>query len=118
MARLDGAWRMESYQSAAKQDTAVNGLVIFGEGRWSTLFFAPGQDQSGDWASAEAGRYEFEGNQLTFYHEFTFQGGGGRPIFMTQASQVVEVCAVELNEQELEIRFPSGSTIRCRRFSS
>lgn len=116
--RLEGPWRMEFYEPAGNQHAAVNGVLIFCDGRWCTLFFTLGLNQSGDWGSAEAGRYEFRGNELTFYHEFTFQGGGGRHVFMTQASQVVEVCAVQLNGQVLEIRFPSGSIVRCRRFPS
>lgn len=50
-------------------------------GRWPTLYFIPQPDTNERWGSAETGRYDAKGDQLTFYHELTFQGRAGeRPV--------------------------------------
>jgi len=136
MVVIEGAWRVESYVRKGEA-TTLDGVLLLTAGRWSTLYFIPqagarpsaqpsaqtgahanaqpGADRHS--ASAEAGRYELKGDQLTFHHEFTFQGGGGREVVIDLASTTVEKCRIELTRETLKIHFPSGNIIHCRRHS-
>ena len=115
-ATIDGAWRLESYIRDGRA-TAVAGVLIITAGRWSTLYFVPQTQASECWGSAESGRYRLKEDRLTFYHEFTFQGGGGKPLLIDLASTTVETCRIDLAAGTLVIHFPSGSVIHCRRHS-
>jgi hypothetical protein len=109
---LEGAWRTASYVVNGRP-TDLDGVLLLVDGRWSTLYFVPGTE--GPWASAEAGSYEVEGSTLSFHHRLMFQGGGGRPLLVTQAASHVEACPITLNDETLTIRFPSGNTLVCHR---
>jgi len=108
-----GAWQLESYAHDGVT-TAVSGVLLLTDGQWATLYFVPQSTPGQYWGSGESGRYKLDGDRLTFYHQYTFQGGGERPVRMELNSQVVEECRIELSEV-LTIYFPSGSIIRCRR---
>jgi hypothetical protein len=112
----EGVWQMESF-TRGEQTTAVRGVLFLTAGRWSTLYFVPA-GEAGHWGSGESGRYELSGDQLTFFHQHTFQGGGGRDIVMNLDSHVVERCRIECDAQHLTIFFPSGSIIRFTRASA
>lgn len=112
---IEGAWRMTSY--VRDQETvSLSGVLLLTAGRWSTLYFFQQPGTDGTWGSAESGRYKVKGDQLTFHHEFTFQGGGGKRLVIDLASTTVEVCKIVLTSQILEIYFPSGNVIHCRRY--
>ena len=106
---------MESYVREGNP-VLLTGILLLTAGRWSTLYFVPQPGSGEKWGSAEAGRYEVENNQVTFRHELTFQGGGGKQLFMELASTTVEACGIVLTPEILEIYFPSGSVIHCRRY--
>ena len=113
---IEGVWHLESYVRDG-QATSVTGIFILTDGQWSTLYFVP-QAQSGQyWGSAESGRYQVQGDCLTFHHELTFQGGGGKPLLIDLASTTVEAFRLTINDGSLTIDFPSGSVIHCRRHS-
>src|ERR1700692_3907038 len=109
---IEGAWQLESYARGGVT-TAVCGVLLLTCGQWSTLYFLP-QAPGTSWGSAESGRYTVKDERLTFYHQYTFQGGGEKSIVMDLNSKVVEDCRIEIAEN-LTIFFPSGSVIRCRR---
>jgi hypothetical protein len=111
---IEGAWQLESY-SRGDVSTAVAGVLLLTSGQWSTLYFVPQANSGQYWGSGESGRYTARSNRLTFYHRYTFQGGGDRPIVTNLDSQVVEECRIEVSKDQLTIYFPSGSIIRCRR---
>lgn len=111
-APLEGAWRTARYIVQGKA-TEVDGVLLLVDGRWSTLYFVGGPD--GPWGSAEAGTYEFDGQTLTFLHRLMFQGGGGRPLHVTQTASHVEACPTSLSDDSLTIEFPSGNTLVCNR---
>ncbi len=113
---IDGAWRMES---SVRNGEAVplTGVLLMTAGRWSTLYFIPQPGAKECWGSAESGRYHIKGDQLTFHHEFTFQGGGDKNLLIDLASTTVEVCKIVLTSETLKIYFPSGNVIHCRRYS-
>ena len=113
---IDGAWRMES---SVRNGEAVplTGVLLMTAGRWSTLYFIPQPGANERWGSAESGRYQVEGDQLTFHHEFTFQGGGDKKLLIDLASTTVEICKIVLTSEILKIHFPSGTIIHCRRYS-
>jgi hypothetical protein len=111
---IEGAWQLESYARGGVT-TAVSGVLLLTAGRWSTLYFVP-QAADKHWGSGESGRYTLREDHLTFYHQYTFQGGGDKPIVMDLDSKVVEDCRIELTDV-LTIYFPSGSVIRCRRLA-
>jgi hypothetical protein len=113
---MDGSWHLESYVRDGRA-TAVTGILIMLAGQWSTLYFVPQPEAGGYWGSAESGRYHVKGDLLTFHHEFTFQGGGGRPLLIDLASTTVEACRIVLTAGTLIIHFPTGSVIHCRRHS-
>lgn len=111
---IEGAWRMEAY---IREGVAVSltGVLLLTSGQWSTLFFVPQSGTNEKWGSAESGRYEVKDNQVTFHHELTFQGGGGKQLLIDLASKTVETCRIVLTPEILEIYFPSGNIIHCRR---
>lgn len=111
---IEGAWQLQSY-ARGDVSTAVTGVLLLTAGQWSTLYFVP-QATSGEyWGSGECGRYTLRGDRLTFFHRYTFQGGGDQPIVTNLDSQIVEECRIEASGDQLTIYFPSGSVIRCRR---
>ena len=109
---LEGAWRSARYIVKGNA-TEIDGVLLLADGHWSTLYFVGGAE--GPWASAEAGAYEFDGRTLTFFHRLMFQGGGGRPLHITQAASHVEACPITLTGDSLTILFPSGNTLVCHR---
>ena len=113
--KIEGAWRTASYIVNGKA-TDVDGVLLLVDGRWSTLYFVGGSD--GPWGSAEAGSYELKGHTLSFHHRLMFQGGGGRPLHLTQSASHVEACPITLNDDTLTIQFPSGNTLVCHRLRS
>jgi hypothetical protein len=115
-AGIEGAWRMES-RVRDGEAVSLTGVLLMTAGRWSTLYFIPQPGANECWGSAESGRYDVKGDQLTFHHEFTFQGGGDKQILIDLASIKVEVCKIVLTSEVLEIYFPSGNVIHCRRYS-
>jgi len=112
---IEGAWRMESYIRDGEAQ-ALTGVLLMTAGRWSTLYFIPQAGANDYWGSAEAGRYEMKDDQLTFHHEFTFQGGGSKERLIDLASTTVEACRIVWTPETLEIYFPSGNEIACRRY--
>ena len=113
---IEGAWRIDSYVRD-EEATLLTGILIMAQGRWSTLYFIPQPATSEHWGSAESGRYTSESDRLTFHHEFTFQGGGGKSLLIDLHSTTVEACRIVLTSDTLQIYFPSGNVIHCRRFS-
>jgi len=109
---LEGAWRAARY-IVKDNATDIDGVLLFADGHWSTLYFVGGAE--GPWGSAEAGTYAFDGRMLTFLHRLMFQGGGGRPLHVTQAASHVEACPITLTQDSLTIQFPSGNTLVCDR---
>ena len=108
---LEGAWRTARY-IVQDNATEIDGVLLLADGYWSTLYFVGAE---GPWASAEAGTYEADGGTLTFFHRLMFQGGGGRPLHITQAASHVERCPITLTDDSLTILFPSGNTLVCSR---
>jgi hypothetical protein len=113
---IEGAWRMESYVHNCEA-VSLTGILLMTAGRWSTLYFIPQPGANECWGSAESGRYDVKGDQLTFHHEFTFQGGGDERLLIDLASTTVEICKIVMTSEILKIHFPSGNVIHCRRYS-
>jgi hypothetical protein len=113
---IEGAWRMESYVRN-REAVSLTGVLLMTAGRWSTLYFIPQSGTKECWGSAESGRYDVKGDQLTFHHEFTFQGGGDEKLVIDLASTTVEICKIVLTSEILKIHFPNGSVIHCQRYS-
>lgn len=113
---IEGAWRIESYVRNG-ETLSLTGVLFVTAGRWSTLYFISQPDTHECWGSAESGRYDLKGDQLTFHHEFTFQGGGDKKLLIDLASATVEICRIVLTPEMLKIHFPSGNVIHCRRYS-
>ena len=114
---IEGAWRTATYVVAGRS-TGIDGVLLFADGEWSTLYFVPGPTDVGPWAIAEAGRYELDGERLTFHHRLLFQGGGGRQLDMDQHAARVEPCRIRLEDRTLAIHFPSGNSLVCERMSA
>ncbi len=108
----EGAWRTARYIVNGNA-TDIDGVLLLVDGQWSTLYFVGGAD--GPWGSAEAGTYEIDNNLLAFRHRLMFQGGGGRPLHVTQAASHVETCPITVTDDSLTILFPSGNTLVCYR---
>jgi hypothetical protein len=108
----EGAWRTARYIVSGNA-TDLDGVLLLVDGQWSTLYFVGGAE--GPWGSAEAGTYEIDGNLLSFRHRLMFQGGGGRPLHITQAASHVETCPITVTDNSLTIQFPSGNTLVCYR---
>jgi hypothetical protein len=106
---------MESYVRI-REAAPLTGVLVMTAGRWSTLYFISQPGTNERWGSAESGRYEVKEDQLTFYHELTFQGGVGEEPVMDLASVTVEICSIVLTSDTLDIHFPSGNVIHCRRY--
>jgi hypothetical protein len=113
---IEGAWRMESHVCNGEA-VSLTGVLLMTENRWSTLYFIPQPSANECWGSAESGRYDVKGDQLTFHHEFTFQGGGDKKLVIDLAPTAVEICKIVLTSEILTIHFPSGNVIHCRRYS-
>jgi hypothetical protein len=109
---IEGAWQIARYVVNGEA-TEVDGVLLLVDGRWSTLYFVAGSE--GPWGSAEAGTYEFGAETLSFRHRLMFQGGGGRPLHVTQSASHVEACPITLIGDALTIQFPSGSVLVCHR---
>jgi len=109
---VQGAWRTVRYVVKGSP-TDIEGVLLLVDGRWSTLYFVPGAD--GPWGSGEAGSYEVDGRTLSFHHRLMFQGGGGRPLHITQEASHVEACPIAIAGDTLTIQFPSGNTLVCER---
>lgn len=107
-ADIQGAWQTQTYVAGGVTH-ALNGFLLLTADRWATLYFVP--TPAGFWGSAEAGTYTYDGVRLTFHHRLMFQGGGGRPLEMSQSVERVEVCDVRLDTDRLEINFPSGNVL-------
>ena len=111
-APIEGAWRTARYIVNGVA-TDIEGVLLLVDGRWATLYFVPGGE--GPWGSGEAGAYDLNGDVLSFHHRLTFQGGGGRPLHLTQQATLVEACPITLDGDMLSIHFPSGNTVVCER---
>lgn len=111
---IEGAWRIRAYVRNG-QSISLSGILLMTAGRWSTLYFVPEPGTTEFWGSAESGRYQLQGDQLSFRHEFTFQGGAGKKLLIDLASTTEEMCKIVLTPEILEIYFPSGNVIHCRR---
>ncbi len=109
---VHGAWRTATYIVKGNA-TEIDGVLLLVDGRWSTLYFVPGPE--GPWGSAEAGSYELNGRTLSFHHRLVFQGGGGRPLHLTQTATHVDACPITLSGDTLTIQFPSANTLVCHR---
>jgi hypothetical protein len=109
---VHGAWQTVRYVVNGTP-SEIDGVLLFVDGQWSTLYFVPGSQ--GPWGSGEAGRYELDGSTLAFHHRLMFQGGGGRPLHLTQQASHVEACPISVDGGTLTIHFPSGNTLLCRR---
>jgi hypothetical protein len=109
---VEGVWTTQRYVVGGKE-TLIDGVLFLTGGRWATLYFVPGEQ--GPWGSAEAGRYRFDGQALTFRHRLVFQGGGGRALQIDQQADREERCAVVFEDDRLTIRFPSGNHLHLRR---
>ena len=107
-ADIQGAWQTETYVAGGVTQ-ALEGVLLLTADRWATLYFVPAP--AGFWGSAEAGTYTYDGVRLTFHHRLMFQGGGGRPLEMSQSAERVEVCDVRLDGDRLAINFPSGNVL-------
>jgi hypothetical protein len=113
---IEGAWRLEAYVRDGEA-VSISGVLIMTAGRWSTLYFVPQPSAGEYWGSAESGRYDVTDDRLTFHHEFTFQGGGGKELLIDLDSTMMETCRIFLTAETLTIHFPSGNVIHSRRYS-
>jgi hypothetical protein len=109
---VQGAWQTARY-IVKGTPTDIDGVLLLVDGRWSTLYFVPGHE--GPWGSGEAGAYDLQGRTLSLHHRLMFQGGGGRPLHMTQDASHVEACPITIAGDTLTIQFPSGNTLVCYR---
>ena len=109
---VEGAWRTARYVVKGGASD-IDGVLLLVDGHWSTLYFVGGSE--GPWGSGEAGTYACDGRTLTFHHRLMFQGGGGRPLHITQTASHVEVCPIAVSGESLTIQFPSGNTLICYR---
>jgi hypothetical protein len=109
---IAGAWRTARY-TVKGVPTDIDGVLLLVGGRWATVYFVPGRE--GPWGSGEAGAYELNGPILSFHHRLTFQGGGGRPLHISQEDTHVEACPITIDDDLLTIQFPSGNTLVCER---
>jgi hypothetical protein len=109
---IEGAWRTARYV-VDNLPRAIDGVLLLVDGRWATVYFVP--EREGLWGSGEAGAYELAGETLSFHHRLTFQGGGGRPLYLTQEATHVETCPITIAGDTLTIQFPGGNTLVCER---
>ena len=120
-----GSWEARSYDLASGPRHDVEGLIFFAEQDWMVLFFVmdEGEPKRG---SAEGGRYELEGESLTFFHSYNFSHGEAMEGLEEQGLRMVvreisdapdEPCRIELDGDSLTIRFPSGNSMSFRRSS-
>ena len=97
---IEGAWTITDYVVGGTP-TVIEGLLLFADGRWTTLFFVGAIDQS-PWASGEGGEYQREEDRLVFTHRYTFQGAGGRPLTVNPRNERVEPCRIGIDRSDAD----------------
>ena len=123
--RIVGSWEATTYDLASGHSHDVDGLIFFAERDWMVLFFVMSEEQPRR-GSAEGGRYELDGDRLTFYHRYNLSQGEAMEGLEEQALRMVvremsdapdEPCRIELDSDALTLYFPSGNSMSFRRSS-
>lgn len=118
---LQGAWAPSTYELASGESHPLRGQIFFTKERWSVVFFVKDEEGLPRRASAEGGRYELEGNALTFFHEYHFASGdalpGLAPTELTMqlsdpGKSISEATTVEWSGEVMTVSFPSGNKMR------
>lgn len=123
---IQGAWYAETYGLVDGSQHEVRGNILFTESDWSVLFFvmSDGQARRG---SGEGGRYSLEAeDRLVFHHLYHLSYGealSGLPasplkMQLHEAGGVAEPCRFSLEEDRLQLFFPSGNSMTFRRSGS
>lgn len=119
-ASIQGSWRAQEYHLKDGTKHSVDGLIVFTQTDWMVLFFVVADDGTPKRGSAEGGRYELRGAELTFFHHYHLSSGEemlgleAAPLRMAvrDASQAPnEPCEIDLAASKLTIRFPSGNAM-------
>jgi hypothetical protein len=82
------------------------------------LFFVLDSDSNPARGSAEGGRFEVHGEQLTFWHERNLSGTVDETPRMenrSRAEAVEELCRFKIEAGSLKIYFPSGNRMDFRK---
>ncbi|MBI4553598.1 MAG: hypothetical protein HY710_15140 [Candidatus Latescibacteria bacterium] len=122
---IRGAWRPDTYLLKDGTRHTVTGFIFFTQKDWTVLFFVK-DDTGPQRGSGEGGTYTLQGNRLVFTHLYNLSGGKevkgipASPLSMAvrePAGAPTEACTIDLNGDQLTIRFPSGNTMTFRRSS-
>lgn len=126
LAELEGAWRPESYVMKDGVTRDVDGLIVFSQSRWLTVFFVQNGSELERGAS-EGGAFTLEGDRLTLRHQLHLSAGKALPNVPETAplrmelrkpeDATTEPCRIELAGDRLTIFFPSGNRMLFRRVS-
>jgi len=100
---LEGAWQLQSYQ-LENEDIPVNGIIIFADGYFSTVYTMNFRGSSG---RSHGGTYTLEGDEITYTIPWWVQNVAGTPEVMQ--NEIVAKGRVELAGNRLIIRYASGS---------
>ncbi|MFQ5421081.1 MAG: hypothetical protein ACE5EY_12050 [Anaerolineae bacterium] len=123
---IQGAWQPQSYSLKEGGQFQVDGLIFFTKSDWTVLFFVLDEDGTPQRGSAEGGGYTLAENRLTFAHHYHLSGGSAvgslpeTPLTMEIRSvgeATKEACTIDLSNDHLTIRFPSGNSMTFKRMS-
>jgi hypothetical protein len=123
---LDGAWRPESYVMKDGVTHEVDGLIVFSQSQWLTLFFVRKGSEL-ERGTGEGGAFTLEGDRLTLHHHLHLSAGKALPNVPETAplrmelrkpeDSTTEPCRIQLGGDRLTILFPSGNRMLFRRVS-
>ncbi|MDZ4729693.1 MAG: hypothetical protein SH820_07105 [Xanthomonadales bacterium] len=109
---IEGAWLLESYQ-LENESIPVNGIIIFAKGYFSTVYK---MDYEGSSGRSHGGRYNLEGDEITYTIPWWVQNVAGTPEVMK--NEILAKGRVELTGNQLIIRYASGSVHKFTKLTS
>ena len=123
-ASLQGSWMAREYALAGGPRHEVRGRIFFTADEWQVLFFVMDGDEPRR-GSGEGGRYTFDGETLTFEHLHHLSAGEemeglpASPLTLTarDGEGPLEPTGVELDDDALTLRFPTGNSMSFTRSS-
>jgi hypothetical protein len=108
---LSGTWRLERYEGGGSTGPA-SGLLLLADGHFSLIYAMddPGHAMAG---RAHAGRYEVDGDALTFKVEWSIERVGGDASVSRRPAE--RVTRFTLRGEDLTVHFENGAIQQFRR---
>ncbi len=113
-----GCWRPQTYAVHTGHVYPLEGVLFFGDADWSAVLCLVDAGRA-VWGAGLGGAYTLRADRLVFGHRFALSAGEPPPdvpgvsrlIVRGAAEERTEECEIDLDDDRLRIRFPSGNAM-------